>query len=360
MRDWLDHGDVGDPGRVHTEGRVVRAVIEQSREAVAAFLGTRPRQVVFTSGGSEAINAAVHGVAAARPGRPIVLADVEHSAVREASRRHAPVERVPVDSAGRIDTEALADLLARLDAAGTPAALVHCQAANHEVATRQPLAEVIRLARAHGAWVHVDACAAVGHLPADLDALGADLVSVSAHKLGGPQGIGALVVGRGLRLEPLIVGGDQERGRRAGLENVVGIVGFAAAAAALAEPGRLQAEAARDRARTDVLAEAAMDSGGVLTLGDRDDRAPHIVCLGVDGVEAEGVVLGLDQAGVAVHSGSSCASESLAPSAVLAAMGVDAERSLRASVGWSTTDEDVAAFAVAFPVVVARLRALRA
>lgn len=360
MRDWLEVGEVGDPGRVHTEGRVVRAVIEECRDAVAAWLGTRPRQVVFTSGGTEAINAAVRGVARARPGSPMVFADVEHSAVREASERAAPIRRVAVDAMGRIDTGALGDVLGRLDAARTPAALVHCQTANHEVATCQPVAEVVELARAHGAWVHVDACAAAGHLPLTLDALGADLVSVTAHKFGGPPGIGALVLRRGVRLEPLLLGGDQERGRRAGFENVVGIVGFAAAATALAVAGRLEAEAARNREATDRLARAALAIDGVHALGDLSERVPHIVSLTVDGVEAEGVVLGMDQVGVAVHSGSSCASESLAPSAVLGAMGVDAERSLRASVGWSTTDEDVDAFTAALPAVVERLRALRA
>jgi len=360
MGRWLETGPVGDPGRVHTEGRIVRAVVEDGRDVVAAFLGTRPRQVVFTSGGSEAINAAVWGVARARPGAAMVFADVEHSAVREASARLAPTWRIGVDVHGRIDTDALGEVLERLDAAGTPAALVHCQVANHEVGTCQPVHEVIATARAHGAWVHVDAVAAAGHVPLALDELGAEFVSVSAHEFGGPPGVGALVLGRTLHLEPLLLGGDQERGRRAGFENVVGIVGFAAAAAALTEPGRLEAEAWRSRAASDAVVRAARDVGGVQVLGDRSRCVPHIVSLLVDGVEAEGVVLGLDQAGVAVHSGSACASESLAPSAVLGAMGVDAERSLRVSVGWSTTDADVEAFSQALPAVVGRLRALRA
>ena len=361
MVSWLESSpdNVGDPGRVHTEGRIVRATVEAAREQVAALLGTRPRQVVFTSGGTEAVNAATWGATRARPDRPTVLADVEHSSVRDASARAGPVVHVDVDKVGRIDPDAVRRALERTARTGSPAALVHCQVANHEVGTIQPVGEVVELSRRHEAFVHVDACMAAGHIPTDLDDLGADLVSVSAHKLGGPPGMGALVVRRGLRLEPWLVGGEQERARRGGLENVAGIVGFGAAAEALNEPGRLERERGDARRRTDAIVRAALTVDDVEVLGARDERAPHIVCVAVGGVEAEPVLLGLDQHGIAAHSGSSCSSESLAPSPVLAAMGVDAERSLRLSVGWSTTDDDVEAFAAAFPPVVARLRALR-
>ena len=206
--------------------------------------------------------------------------------------------------------------------------------------------------------VHVDAAQAAGHVPLDLAALGADLVSVSAHKMGGPPGTGALVVRRGLRVRPLLVGAEQERARRAGLENVAGAVGFGAAAASLLEAGRLAAEAERARALTASVLKAATALPGVGAYGDPVDRLPHIVCLAVEGVQAEAVVLGLDQAGIAVHSGSACSSESLEPSPVLAAMGVDPESSLRVSVGWSTGDHDVEAFCRALPAVVGRLRDL--
>jgi cysteine desulfurase len=171
--------------------------------------------------------------------------------------------------------------------------------------------------------------------------------------------VGALVVRRGLRLEPLLVGGQQERGRRAGMENVAGIVGFGAAAAHIAAGG-LEAEAERQLQLTGTALAGALAVPGVVAYGDTSPggRLPHIVCLGVEGVEAEAVLLGLDQAGVAVHSGSACSSESLEPSPVLEAMGVDAARSLRVSVGWSTTEQDVAAFARALPAVVGRLRSL--
>ena len=164
---------------------------------------------------------------------------------------------------------------------------------------------------------------------------------------------------RGLRLAPFVVGGAQERARRGGIENVPAIVGFGAAAAELLDGGRLEAEAVEARRLTDSLLAGVAGVAGVHQLGDPGARLPHLVCLGIDGVEAEPVLLGLDQRGVAVHSGSSCSSEALEPSPVLRAMGVDADRSLRASVGWNTTDDDVVAFVTAFPEVVAKLRALR-
>lgn len=352
-------GALGDPSRVHEEGRAVRARIEAARDQVAVFLGVRPRQVVFTSGGTESVNAAVAGAAAAAPGRPMVAAAVEHSAVREATARAAPVLELPVDRRGRIDPGALVPLLAA--SAGSRPALVHCQWANHETGTLQPASEVVAMCAEAGVPVHVDACAAVGHVRLDLGELGADLVSVSAHKFGGPAGAGALVVAPGRRFAPLLLGGAQERARRGGFENAAAIAGFGAAAAALAEDGRRAAEARRDRGHIARVVESALALEGVGILGDDDPggRLPHLVCLGVEGVEAEPVVVGLDRVGIAVHSGSACSSEGLEPSEVLAAMGVDAEHSLRISVGWSTTEEDVDAFAAAFGPVVEGLRALR-
>jgi cysteine desulfurase len=360
MAAWRDTGITADPGRVHTEGRIARATLEDARDQVAEFLQVRSRQVIFTSGGTEAINAAVWGAAQARTG-PMVCSALEHSAVRDASSRSRPVLALDVDRLGRIDPDAVADALDRaMTEYAQPPSLVHCQWANHEVGTVQPVAEVIeRCRRSEPALVHVDAVAAAGHVPTDLGALDADLVSVSAHKLGGPPGIGALVVRRGLRVEPFLVGGEQERARRAGFENVVAAVGFAGAVSALASEGQAATEESAARRSADRLREAALAVPGVSEYGDIAHRVPHIVCLGIEGVEAEPVLLGLDQAGIAVHSGSSCSSESLEPSPVLQAMGVDADRSLRLSVGWSTSDADIDAFAAAFPRVVADLRALR-
>ncbi|MGA8725616.1 MAG: aminotransferase class V-fold PLP-dependent enzyme [Acidimicrobiales bacterium] len=356
---WEATGVTADPGRVHTEGRLVRAAVERAREQVAELAGIRPRQVVFTSGGTEAINAAAWGVTRADPG-PVLCSRVEHSAVRDATTRSAPVVELGVDHLGRIDLDGFETALKECnDDFGRPPSLVHCQFGNHEVGTLQPVYEIVARCRSERIASHVDAVAAVGHLAVDLDELGADLVSISSHKLGGPPGIGALLVRRGLRLEPLVVGGDQERARRAGMENVPAIIGFGAAAGALLAEEVLPAEESIARDQTERLTRAALSVSGVTQFGDPAARLPHIVCLGVEGVEAEPVLLGLDQAGIAVHSGSSCSSESLEPSPVLEAMGADAERSLRLSVGWSTTDDDVAAFAAAFPPVVEALRALR-
>ncbi len=358
MSTWLSGRWAGDPGRVHAEGRAVRDTIEIAREAVALLLGTAANRVVFTSGGTEAANAAIFAAGRARNGAPMICADVEHSCVREAARRSGAVLLLEVDLTGRIDLDHLRALLTA-DRGDRPA-LVNCQWCNHEVGTLQPVAEVVASCRSAGVPVHVDAAAAAGHVPMELDALGADFVSVSAHKFGGPPGIGALVVRRGLRVEPFIIGGAQERARRGGLENVIGMVGFGAAAAALSEPGRLEQEEAAARQLTSALVDAATSVDDVLELGDTDRRAPHIVNVAVGGVQAEAVLLGLDQSGVAAHSGSACSSESAEPSPVLAAMGDDPDRSLRLSVGWSTTGADVEAFASAFPPVVKRLRALGA
>jgi cysteine desulfurase len=343
-----------DPGRVHTEGRMARAALEEARERVAALLGTRSRQVIFTSGATEAINAAVFGATSARPDGRVVLAAVEHSAVRDASARASEVTVVGVGSTGRIDTD---EVRAAIDAGPRHAVLIHCQWGNHEVGTLQPVAEVAAICRERGVLLHVDAAAAAGHVPIGFDDLGADLLSVSAHKLGGPKGAGALLVRRGLRLPPMLVGGEQERGRRAGMEDVSAWVGFGEAAATLAGGG-LAGEATCARAQTARLLSAALAIPGVRAFGDTESRLPHLVCVGVDGVEAEAVLIGLDQAGVAAHSGSACSSESLEPSPVLAAMGVDAERSLRLSVGWSTTDAEVEQACAALPAVVDRLRRL--
>jgi cysteine desulfurase len=315
--------------------------------------------VIFTSGATEAINAAVFGAATRHePGSlRIVLAPVEHSAVRDASERYAgELVWVGVDRTGLIDLDQI-----RWAVAGASGpVMVHCQLANHEVGTVQPVSEVASICREHGAMLHVDAAAAAGHVAIAFDELGADFLSVSSAKVGGPRGAGALAVRRGLRVDPFIVGGMQERARRGGLENVPADVGFGAAAAEIASPGRLAGEAEAAASLIAGLRDAALRIEGVEAFGPADPalRLPSLLCLGLAGVEAEPVLIGLDQAGVAAHSGSSCSSESLEPSPVLEAMGVDAERSLRFSVGWSSTQADIDRAATALPDVVGRLRAL--
>lgn len=353
-------GLTADPSRLHAEALVSRAAIEAAREAVAASVGARPREVVFTSGGTEACNAAVYG-ARQRSGptqaRPVVVGAVEHSAVLDAVAREPRsaldrVTTVGVDGLGRYDAAAFA---AAVDASTT---LVCVQLVNHEVGTLQPVADVVTAVRERSdALVFVDACAAYGHAAVDFAALGADLLAISAAKAGGPAGAGALIVRRGLRIAPFVVGGAQERARRGGLENVAAIAGFGATAAEVQAQG--EAEAATQRRLRDALAAVATAEPGVVRLGDPDHDAPHLLALGLAGVEAEPVLLGLDQRGVAAHSGSSCSSEALEPSPVLAAMGVDADRSLRLSVGWSSTPADVERFEAAFGPVLAGLRRLR-
>lgn len=349
----------GDPGRVHAEGHVTRVAVERAREQVAAALGARPREVVFTSSGTEAVNAAVFGAierGADESGSRlphVVATAVEHSSVLDACRRsRVDLTVVGVDRDGAVDAEEV------IAAIRDDTVLVNVQFANHEVGTIQPAAAVAKACRDRDALMHVDACAAAGYARLDFAAIGCDLLSVTSHKFGGPKGVGALLVRRGLRVEPFIVGGAQERNRRGGIENVPAIVGFGAAIEEAV--ATLDAEHIRLLLLTERLVrEVRASVPGISWFGDPAYRLPHLVCLGVDGVEAEPVLLALDQRGVAVHSGSSCSSETLEPSPVLEAMGVDADHSLRISVGWSSTDSDVDAFLDAFPPVIDQLRALR-
>ena len=355
---WLDAaaaGAVADPSRIHVEGMTARVALEQARDQVASLLGARGREVVFTSGATESIATATWG--AFGRGRHMVVPAVEHSAVRDATAAYAAalggqVSLVGVDRVGRVDpVEVLA-------AVRPDTALVHVQWGNHEVGTRQPVADVIAGCRELGVLVHVDAAQGAGHDPIDFAELGADLLSVSGHTFGAPMGAGALLVRRGLRLDPLIRGGDQERARRAGVENLPALVGLGAACESLGIDDRLDTERRESRRLTDRVVAAVPHLDGVRIYGDPADRLPHLVCLGIDGIEPQAVLLGLDQAGIAAHSGSACASEGLEDSPVLEAMGVDAHRSLRVSVGWSSTDDDIDALLAALPRVIAQLRAL--
>jgi cysteine desulfurase len=271
--------------------------------------------------------------------------------VRLSAEEHGDVTIVGVDPTGRVDPEQL------LAAVRPDTALVHLQWGNHEVGTLQPVGEVVAACRDRGVLIHVDAAQAAGRVPIGFDDLGADLLSVSAHKLGGPAGAGALLVRRGLRLRPLLVGGDQERARRAGMEDVPTAVAFGSAATAI----DLAAEAAEQRRLSDRIATGLAGAAGLRRYGDPTPAGslPHLVCVGFDDVEPQAVLLGLDRLGIAAHSGSACSTESLEPSPVLEAMGLDALRSLRVSVGWSTADADVDALLEAVPKVLEELHALR-
>ena len=341
-----------DPGRPYDDALIVRRLVEDSRRAVADLAGVAPRQVIFTSSIAESVATALHGLSG---GAGVAAANTERSSTLAQAATVGQHHVIEVDRAGHLDLESLRSVLRanRID-------VVCCQVANHETGTMDDVASIIALARAANARVHVDATMALGRLPLDLGALDADAVTVAGELLGGPMGCAALIVRRGSVLPALLLGGAQERGRRAGLENVVGIVGMGVAASVLGEPGVMAAEADLARSQIAQLEIAALSVDRVDVLGepDPDLRAPHVRCFSIGGVEAEPVLMGLNRAGIAVHSGSACASEAFEPSPVLAAMGLEADRSMRVSVGWSTVQADVDRFADHFESVVEDLRRL--
>jgi len=349
----------GDPSRLYGAARVARIELDRARASVAAAIGGRPEEIVFTSGGTESCNLAVIGGAraarAARKAARVIVSAVEHTAVLEAARSLEPegfeVVEVSVDGAGRVSLDALRSAVA----AG--AGLVSIQHANQEVGTIQPLAEAAAIARQAGALVHTDACMTVGHVPVSAAELGVDLLSASAHKSYGPKGAGALWVRRGVRVRPTLPGDDRERNRRAGMENLPAIAGMAAALDARAgeiadEASRLRGMAARLRS------EITRRIDDVVVHGDPDESLPGLVAFSVLYVEGETMLLLLDQKGIAVHSGSSCTSSTQEPSHVLAAMGAMTHGSVRVSLGHDTTDEDVDYLLDELPGVVAQVRAL--
>ncbi|NNN22629.1 MAG: cysteine desulfurase [Acidimicrobiales bacterium] len=363
LESWATSGPFGDPSRVHYNGFEVRAKIETAREAVASLTGVKSRQVVFTSGGTEAISQATFGALAKNPGGSVVAAGVEHSAVRHAAINFGElfnsrlVEAI-VDDKGRIEPESIKDAIEMETKSGRSVALVNCQWANHEVGTLQDIEAIASICNSHQVPLHVDAVSAIGHVPIDLKEAGIDALSISAHKIGGPPGVGALILGRSSRYPPLIRGGDQERARRAGMENVPGIISFGAVAQVLSSPGWIEAQSQQSRRQTEEIISSLTSDESVIFYGDRKNRVPHIACFGIEGVEAEPILLGLDKFGISCHSGSACSSEALEPSPVLNAMGVEPDHSLRFSVGWSTTDEDIKVLLDKFPVVLKRLREL--
>jgi len=342
---------------MHHEGLTVRHQLELARASVAGFLGARPREVIFTSSATEAITMAIWGQTEQTPGL-VVFSAAEHSAVRLTAERTTH-RMVPIDRFGRVDPQAIADAIDQERAAGGEVSLVAAQLGNHEVGTIHDIESVSQLCSERKVALLIDAAQALGRVEFDFQNSGAAFAAVSGHKLGGPAGSGALLVKRGLRVEPLFVGGAQERARRAGLENTVAAVGLGAACADLADVW--MAEAAAARVATDRLRAMFATIEGVEVFGpeDPEQRLPHLVCVGLADVEPQAIVIALDQAGIAAHSGSACASEDFEPSPVLAAMGVPADHSLRLSVGWHTTPDDVDAACAAIPAAVASLRALR-
>ena len=324
----------GNPSSVHRPGRAARARLDLARRQVAGLVGALPAEVVFTSGGTEANNMALRGCGRRR----VLVSAIEHESVLKAV---PDAERIAVDGNGVVD-------LARLERslAGEPA-LVSVMLANNETGVIQPVAEVVRLARAAGALVHCDAVQAAGKVPVDLHGLGVDYLSLSAHKLGGPAGVGALMGRAGAPFAADRLGGGQESYRRAGTENVAGIAGFGAAA----EASRDGLDAAlRDRL------EASLPMARVHGAGAA--RLPNTSCLSMPGVKAETQVMALDLAGIAVSAGSACSSGKVTRSAVLSAMGVEpalAEAAIRISCGWNTVFGDIERLIAAWQELYIRL-----
>ncbi|WP_029004926.1 cysteine desulfurase family protein [Azorhizobium doebereinerae] len=360
----------GNASSVHADGRAARGRLETARGQVAALCGAPARGVMFTSGATEANALALHP-AWEIAGRPVtcdvlLASAVEHPAVLRGHRfPDDRVEILPVDALGRLDLGALAARLAAHAAAGRRA-MLSLMLANNETGVVQPVADAARLAQDHGAVVHCDAVQGAGRVVLDMAALGVDLVSLSAHKLGGPQGAGALVAlsADSRPLEPLLRGGGQERGRRGGTENVPGIAGFGAAAA---EGLRAQPEEAlrlahlRDRLEQEIV--AALPEAEVMGAGAA--RVPNTSCIAFGGLKAETLVIALDLSHIAVSAGSACSSGKVGPSHVLSAMGLDSAQAggaIRLSLGWSSSEQDVDRAIAALRRVVpqVRSRSLRA
>lgn len=337
----------GNPSSVHGLGRAARRIVEDARDRVAALVGAHPVEVVFTSGGTEANALALVGGGM----RHLLVSAVEHDSVL----RNAPGGSViPVDGDGVVDLAALDRLLAATPGDGT---MVSVMLANNETGVIQPVADVARLARARGARVHCDAVQAAGKIAIDLAALGVDMLTLSAHKIGGPQGVGALILRDGVALAPLVQGGGQERGRRAGTENVPGIAGFGAAAAA-AVADLATGMTARVAGLRDRLEDAVQRTAPQAAIhGAKAARLPNTSCIGLAGVAAETQVMALDLAGVAVSSGSACSSGKVRASHVLGAMGLAQDAAgcaIRVSLGWDSTDADIDRFLAAWSGLAAR------
>jgi len=340
----------GNPSSVHRWGRAARQGIEGARRQVADLVGAAPAEVIFTSGGTEANHLALRGV----PGRRTLISAIEHDSVREAVPE---ATMIPVTSSGVSDLMALQALLA----AETRPALVSIMLANNETGAIQPIAEAATIARRHGALVHCDAIQGAGKIAVDFRALGVDMLSISAHKLGGPQGVGALVAREGVALTALQRGGGQERGRRAGTENGPGIVGFGIAAELAGREVRSADAIAKLRDRAEAALTAVAPDACVFA--KELPRLPNTLCIGMPGVPAATQVMALDLAGVMVSAGAACSSGKVRRSHVLSAMGAapdEAESAIRVSLGWSTTPAEIEQLVGAWTALYRRTRSAAA
>jgi cysteine desulfurase len=333
---------LGNPSSVHAEGRQARRLVEGARAAVAGAVGALPQNVIFTSGGTEANALALTPGLRRASGPPVqrlLVSAIEHASVLAGGRFPADaISAVGVTRSGLVDLDRLRTLLA-----GGPPALVSVMLANNETGAVQPIDEAAGIVHAAGGLLHVDAIQALGKTPFNINMINADLVTLSAHKIGGPKGVGALVLAEGvLGFDPLLRGGGQERGHRAGTENVAGIAGFGAAAkAAMAA---LDRDATRLETLRNRLESGLRQTPGAIVFSAEAPRLPNTSLFTVPGLNAETAVIGFDLAGVAVSSGSACSSGKVQPSHVIEAMGYGPELSkgaVRLSLGWSTSEADV-------------------
>ncbi len=341
----------GNPSALYRQGREARAALERAREQVAGLAGAHPSQVVFTSGGSEANNLALAGCLRGMGFERLAASAIEHASVREPARRLGAVE-IAVDAQGRVTTQALGQVLEQ-----HRPQLVSVMMANNETGVVQDIPALAAMARQAGAVFHTDAVQAAGKLALNFTACGAQLMSLSAHKIQGPKGVGALIVDKGVLLEPLIAGGGQEKGRRAGTENVAAIVGFGVAAE-LARSG-LAARRQRLASLRDELETQLAAIEGVTLFGRDAERLPNTSFFAVAGIDGEALLMRLDECGVAVASGSACASKEPAPSHVLLAMGVNeslARAAIRVSLGEDNEGGDIGRFVALLTQQIAAMR----
>jgi cysteine desulfurase len=351
----------GNASSVHGFGQQAKAALDDARASVAALIGADPAEVVFTAGGTESDNFALRGAAEAqeaRGRRRIVTTAIEHEAVlntcRHLSRRGHACTILPVSTHGVVTPDALKEAMA------DDVAVVSVMHANNEIGTLQPIEALAKIAHAHGALFHTDAVQSAGKIPVDVRALGVDLLSLSGHKFYGPKGSGALWIRRGVRLAPILTGGRHERNRRAGTENVPGLIGLGVAAS-LATTS-LAHEGARLSAMRDRLERLVLGRVPRTTVNGADAaRVPNTTNISFDGVEAESLLIALDLEGIAVSTGSACSSGTLEPSHVLKAMNLPAGRAqnaIRFSLGSGTTDDEIDRLADVLPPIVEKLRSL--
>ncbi|HEU4560193.1 MAG TPA: cysteine desulfurase family protein [Longimicrobium sp.] len=351
-------GHFGNPSSIHRFGREARAALEEARATLAIVIGAAPGEIVFTRAGTEADSVAILGRARQLRGAPVVVGATEHKAVlasaHAAEDEGARVIVLPVDANGVVSLDALDGALAERPA------VVSVMWANNEVGTLQPVAEIGARCRAAGVVFHSDAVQALGKVPVRADVVPVELLAFSAHKVGGPKGIGALYVRRGTHLKPLLFGGGQERGLRPGTEDVAGAVGFAAAARA-AEAEREGAMGRIGALRDRLEAGLRERVPGLVVNAAGAPRLPTVSNLSIPGADPEALLMSLDLEGIAASSGSACSSGAVEPSHVLTAMGIPAELagpSVRFSLGWGTTDAEIDRVLEIFPAIVERVRAL--